>query len=155
MATKYIVRIGNTDLDGKKDLSIALTKIKGISKMYSNAVCHVAGIQSNKKAGEMTDAEVSRVDEIIKNPIRNGIPDWLFNRKSDPETGEDRHIIGADMTFIQSNDIKQQKKIKSYRGMRHAFGLTCRGQRTRSNFRRNKSRGKSGSLGVARKKGKK
>ena len=28
------------------------------------------------------------------------------------------------------------KKIKSYKGMRHAYGLPVRGQRTRGNFRK-------------------
>ncbi|MEK6867257.1 MAG: 30S ribosomal protein S13, partial [Nanoarchaeota archaeon] len=32
------------------------------------------------------------------------------------------------------------KKIKAYRGMRHAAGLPTRGQRTRSNFRKNKGK---------------
>ena len=45
---------------------------------------------------------------------------------------------------------KFMKKIKSYRGIRHMFGLPVRGQRTRSNFRPNKGkvqgvkRGKAG-----------
>ncbi len=41
------------------------------------------------------------------------------------------------------------KKIKSYKGVRHMFGLTVRGQRTRSNFRKNKGKVR---LGVTRKK---
>jgi len=38
-------------------------------------------------------------------------------------------------------DIKRLKKVKSYRGMRHAFGLPVRGQRTRSHFRKGRSVG--------------
>jgi small subunit ribosomal protein S13 len=40
------------------------------------------------------------------------------------------------------------KKIRSYRGVRHGIGLPVRGQRTKSNFRRNKGKV---SLGVAKK----
>ena len=41
------------------------------------------------------------------------------------------------------------KKIRSYKGVRHTFGLPVRGQSTKSNFRKNKGKG---SLGVQRKK---
>ena len=41
------------------------------------------------------------------------------------------------------------KKIKSYRDIRHALGLPVRGQRTKSNFRKNKGK----VLGVRRKEG--
>jgi small subunit ribosomal protein S13 len=32
------------------------------------------------------------------------------------------------------------KKMKSYRGVRHIFNLPVRGQRTKSNFRKNKGK---------------
>jgi small subunit ribosomal protein S13 len=44
-------------------------------------------------------------------------------------------------------DIKRLRKIKSYRGIRHASKLPVRGQRTRANFRR-----KGHAVGVKRKK---
>ena len=53
----------------------------------------------------------------------------------------------SDLRFIQDNDIKMMKKIKSYKGIRHMFRLPVRGQCTRSNFRKNKGKG----MGVKRK----
>jgi small subunit ribosomal protein S13 len=41
------------------------------------------------------------------------------------------------------------KRIRSYKGVRHSLGLPVRGQRTRSNFRKNKGK----VLGVKRKEG--
>jgi small subunit ribosomal protein S13 len=41
------------------------------------------------------------------------------------------------------------KKIRSYKGVRHMLGQPVRGQKTKSNFRKNKG---SASLGVQRKK---
>src|SRR3989344_2628458 len=38
-------------------------------------------------------------------------------------------------------DIKRLKKIKSYRGVRHAAGQPVRGQRTKAHFRKNKTKG--------------
>ena len=146
---KYFVRIANTDLVGNKYIYHALTKIKGIDLMFSNAILNVAGIQKNKKAGYLSDDEAARIDDIIKDPSGFGIPSWLFNRKKDPEYGNDKHLTGATLTFTQDNDIKMMKKIKSYRGIRHILGLPVRGQRTKSNFRKNKGK----VLGVKRKEG--
>jgi len=44
------------------------------------------------------------------------------------------------------------RKIKTYKGLRHAVGLPVRGQRTGSNFRRNKTRGSSRLKALRRKK---
>ena len=146
---KYFVRIANTDLDGNKQIGNALTKIKGISFMLSHAILNVANIQKTKKAGYLSDDQASRIDEIIKDPSKFGVPSWMFNRKRDPEDNLDKHLTGTNLTFIQDNDIKMMKKIKSYKGIRHSLGLPVRGQRTRSNFRRNKGK----VMGVKRKEG--
>ena len=146
---KYFVRIANTDLDGNKQLEHSLAKIKGINLMFSNAICNVAGIEKTKKTGYLTDTETAKIDEILKEPSKFKIPEWLFNRKRDPEDGTDKHLIGTNLTFTQDNDIKMMKNIKSYRGIRHMLGLPVRGQRTRSNFRKNKGK----VLGVRRKEG--
>ncbi len=145
----YFVRIANTDLDGNKPIGSALTKIKGISFMLSNAICRVTGVDVKKKAGYLNDNDVAKIDDVIKDPAKFKIPSWLFNRRKDPEDNGDRHLIGSNLTFIQDNDIKMMKKMKSYKGIRHSLGLPVRGQRTRSNFRRNKGK----VLGVKRKEG--
>ncbi|MBI2659878.1 30S ribosomal protein S13 [Candidatus Woesearchaeota archaeon] len=146
---KYFVRIANTDLDGNKSVGQALIKIKGLSFMFSNAVLNIAGIEKMKKTGYLSDAEASKIDEIIKDPSKFGIPQWLFNRKKDPEDGADKHLVGTTLAFTHDNDIKMMKKIKSYKGIRHMLGLPVRGQRTKSNFRKNKGK----VLGVKRKEG--
>ena len=146
---KYFVRIANTDLDGNKQIGNALTKIKGISFMLSHAILNVANIQKTKKTGYLSDDQASRIDEILKDPSKFGIPSWMFNRKKDPEDNADKHLIGTNLTFIQDNDIKMMKKMKSYKGIRHSLGLPVRGQRTRSNFRRNKGK----VMGVKKKEG--
>src|SRR3989338_1804255 len=146
---KYFVRIANTDLDGNKSIYSALTKIKGVSFMFSNAICNITDIEKTKKTGYLTDGEAGKIDEIIKEPSKFKIPPWMFNRKKDPEDNLDRHIVGSNLTFVQDNDVKMMKKMKSYKGVRHSLGLPVRGQRTRSNFRKNKGN----VLGVKRKEG--
>ena len=146
---KYFVRIANTDLDGNKPIQHALIKIKGLSFMFSNAILNVTDIEKTKKTGYLTDNETSKIDDVIKDPSKFGIPSWLFNRKRDPEDNADRHLTGATLTFTQDNDIKMMKKIKSYKGIRHSLGLPVRGQRTKSNFRKNKGK----VMGVRKKEG--
>lgn len=148
---KHIIRVVNTDLVGSKQLFVALTKIKGISFVFANTICNISNIDKTKKAGALTEQEVSKLDDIIKNPQKYSIPIWMFNRRKDYETNEDKHLLGPDLRFTQENDIKRLKKIKSYRGFRHTDGLPTRGQRTKANFRNKK--GKT-SLGVKRKKAK-
>ena len=146
---KYFVRIANTDLDGNKPIIHALTSIKGISFMLSNAILNTAEIDKTKKAGYLSDDQVARIDEILKEPAKCNLPSWLFNRRKDPEDNADKHLIGPSLTFTQDNDIKMMKKMKSYKGIRHSLGLPVRGQRTRSNFRKNKGK----VMGVKRKEG--
>jgi len=146
---KYLVRIANTDLDGNKPLNHALRKIKGINFMLANAICIIAGIDKFQKAGSLSDNDIKKIDNIVKNLSKQSIPSWLFNRKNDSETGKDMHLIGADLDFRKQNDVQMMKKIKSYKGVRHMFGLPARGQRTRSNFRKKKGK----VMGVQKKKG--
>ena len=137
---KHLVRIANTDLDGSKALYHALTKIKGIGHMYSNFVVTAANVERTKKIGILSDVELKRIEDVIKSPLPYNPPAWMLNRRKDFETGKDIHLIGSELDFVKDNDIKMMKKIKSYKGVRHILGLPVRGQRTRSNSRKNKGK---------------
>lgn len=146
---RHIVRIVNTDLNGNKSIMYALRKIKGVNTMMANAVCKMSNVDKAKKTGHLSDKEVEKLDSTLRNLTKSELPEWFFNRRKDPESGVDGHLIGPDLRFTQENDVKILKKVKSYKGFRHQWGLPLRGQRTKSNFRRNKGKG---SLGVKRKK---
>jgi len=134
-----MVRLLDTDIRGGLKTHHALTKVKGISHNLANALCSVANLDKAKRIGELSKEEIKNIEFLIKNP--NKIPTWLFNRRKDNETGEDKHLLKADLKFQKEMDIKELQKIKSYRGVRHHAGLPVRGQRTRSNFRRGKTVG--------------
>ena len=146
---KHLVRIMNTDIKGEKHILISLTKIKGIGIMFANAICRKAKVSIFKQAGYLTSEEVAALEKVIKNPIAAGLPLWMLNRRNDYESGDDKHLLTGDLLFTHEVDIKRMKKTKSYKGLRHQWGLTVRGQRTGSNFRKNKGKG---SLGVKKKK---
>ena len=143
---KQMVRIVNTDIAGGKQVSHALTQITGVGFPLSEAVCVVLNIDKQQKLGFLQDNQIKRIEQAIRNPLQFNIPPHLLNRRRDPETGKDLHITTSDLRLAKESDIKMFKKIKSYKGIRHALNLTVRGQRTRSNFRRGKS------IGVSKKK---
>jgi len=140
---KHFVRIVNTDIPGNKPLISALTKVHGIGINFAQALCNKLSIDANKKAGTLTDVEISSLELLIKNPT---IPQWYYNRRKDPETGENHHILTSALKLTKETDIKKLKKIKTYKGIRHSMGQPVRGQRTRSHFR------KGSAVGVVKKK---
>ena len=146
---RQILRIVNVDVDGSKPIVHELTKVKGVGITMANTVCNLIGLEKNKKAGELSESEIKRIEETLDKPDKYGAPSWLFNRQKDPETGENIHLVGSDLKFIQANDIKIMRKIRSYKGVRHSAGLPVRGQSTKSNFRKNK-----GKVASVKKKGK-
>jgi len=137
---RHILRIGGVDLNGDKKIINELRRIKGVSFLFANALCNAAGIERNKKVGYLEDNDVMKIEQILKDPLKFNIPSWLLNRRADPEEGINMHKIGADLKFTQENDIRFLKKIRCYRGIRHSLGLPVRGQRTKSNFRKNKGK---------------
>jgi hypothetical protein len=46
---QYILRLLNTNVDGKQKIMYALTQIKGVGRRYSNLVCKKADVDLNKR----------------------------------------------------------------------------------------------------------
>jgi small subunit ribosomal protein S13 len=138
---RHIFRITGTDIDGTLKMPYALKRIKGVNLNLANAILKKAEINPDKRAGFLTEAEVERIEQIIKEPTKFGLPNWLLNRRKDSESGKDLHLIRADLDLRTKMDIKQMKEIKSWRGYRHAHGLKVRGQRTRTTGRKGKAVG--------------
>lgn len=130
-----------TDVQGTLKNVYALTQIKGISLSLSNAILKKAGVNPDLRVGFLTETEIDKIEEIIKEPTKYGLPNWLFNRRKDIKTGKDTHLISADLVLRTKMDIDQAKEIRSWRGYRHAYGLKVRGQRTKTTGRAGKALG--------------
>jgi small subunit ribosomal protein S13 len=139
-----LVRLLSKDIEGKLNVYVGLTKIKGISWSMANAICKILKLDKKRKIGSLSKEELDKITEFVKKPK---MPVFMFNRKFDIETGENKHLIGNDLEMQKEFDIGRLKKIKSYRGLRHAVGLPVRGQRTKSHFRKNKKK----SVGIKKK----
>ena len=138
---RYRLRIIGTDVDGTLKTSYALAKVKGISLSLANAILNKAGIDPDKRAGFLSETDIDKVEEIMRDPTRHGLPGWMLNRRKDSETGKDGHLISADLVLRTKMDIEAMKTIKSWRGYWHAYGLKVRGQRTNTTGRAGKALG--------------
>jgi small subunit ribosomal protein S13 len=133
-----IIRILQTDIPGNKNLYAGLTRIKGVSWSISNAVCFLNKFDKKRKIESLSKEEI----QIIETALReHKFPKFLLNRRNDFETGKDSHVIGNDLELVKELDIKRLKKIRSFRGLRHAMGQPTRGQSTKAHFRTNRKKG--------------
>lgn len=133
-----VVRILSKDIEGNESVYSGLTKIKGISWSFSNAICNTLKIDKKRKIGSLSPEEIKKIEEFTKNP---NVPDFLKNRRADRETGENKHLQGTNLELRKDFDIKRLKQIRSYRGLRHSLGQPVRGQRTKAHFRSNRRKG--------------
>ncbi|MEM0333166.1 MAG: 30S ribosomal protein S13 [Candidatus Aenigmatarchaeota archaeon] len=136
-----IVRIFNTDLIANKNLLYGLTGIKGVSYTFSKAILTALGLDAKRKIGSLSQEEIEKIEDCLKNPEKYGIPSFVYNRRKDPELGIDRHLVGPDVKIAESFDIKREIELKTYKGFRHMYGLPVRGQKTRSHFRKGRTVG--------------
>ncbi|RLE49558.1 MAG: 30S ribosomal protein S13 [Candidatus Methanomethylicota archaeon] len=142
---KHIVRIADTDLDGTLKVAYALSRIRGIGITLAYAIARLTGIDPNARLGSLSDADLKKLEEAVRNVSSLGLPAYMLNRRKDPETGRDLHLIGSDLVMAVKLDVDRLKKIKCWRGIRHALGLKVRGQCTKTTGRFGKT------VGVTRK----
>jgi small subunit ribosomal protein S13 len=111
-----MARLAGVDLPPKKRAEIGLTYIYGIGRSRSRSLLHRAGIDFDKKVGDLTEDEINRVRTIL----------------------EEEGAVEGDLRKEISMNIKRLIEMGSYRGMRHRRGLPVRGQRTKTNARTRK-----------------
>ena len=109
-------RIVGVDVPNDKSIWIALTYIHGIGKYTSAQILKEAKLEVSKKAGQLTEDELSRVNQIID---RN-------------------YVVGGQLRRQVAQNIARLRDIACYRGIRHRRGLPVRGQCTQSNARTRK-----------------
>ncbi len=144
---KHLVRIARKDINGNKTIENALADVKGVGKAFSRAIGTAMNLDLNQKIGYLSDDEINKIEETIKNPKSVKVTDWMLNRRNDYESGKTGHLIESDLMMSLREDLNRMKKTRSYKGRRHEVGLPVRGQRTKSTFR------KGSSVGVRRRRG--
>ena len=146
---QHILRLLNTNVDGKRKVMYALTEIKGVGRRYSNIVCKKADVDLTKRcvdtldscqtslmmrprAGDLNSDELERLVTIIQNPTQFKIPLWFLNRQRDIVDGKNLQILSNGVDSKLRDDLERLKKIRAHRGLRHFWGLRVRGQHTKT-----------------------
>ncbi|HUH99471.1 MAG TPA: 30S ribosomal protein S13, partial [Nitrososphaerales archaeon] len=120
---RYLVRVKGKDLDGRKKAVAALADLKGVGYNFAQAVVSGAGIDPKMRFGSLSEAQVREIERVLSDTSSLNVPQWAFNRKRDPETGETKQLIGSDLDLANREDVERERNIQSWRGVRHSLGL--------------------------------
>ena len=58
---RHLVRLVNTDLDGKKNVGTALAYVPGVGKRLAYIVCREANVDPSVRIGNLKDPEIEKV----------------------------------------------------------------------------------------------
>ena len=102
----------------------------------AGAVLHTElSIDPKTRVGELSEDQIDKIDKILQNLQDYKIPAYLFNRRSDYLSGNNRHVIMNDLIFENTQDVEREKKLFTWKGYRFSYGQKVRGQRTRNTGR--------------------
>lgn len=108
-----MARLAGVNIPDNKQVQVALTYIYGIGPKTSTEILSTARIEPSVRIKDLTDAELSQLQEIITN----------------------NYTVEGELQRVVTGNIKRLKDIKAYRGLRHLANLPVRGQQTRTNAR--------------------
>ncbi|WP_374349074.1 30S ribosomal protein S13 [Chitinimonas sp.] len=110
-----MARIAGVNIPNHQHTVIGLQAIYGIGQTRAKAICATAGVPTDRKIKDLTDAEMDKLRE---------------------EVG--KFTVEGDLRREITMNIKRLMDLGCYRGLRHRRGLPARGQRTRTNARTRK-----------------
>lgn len=65
---QYLLRMMNTNVNGKHKVPYALRIIKGIGRRFAILTCKIAQVDVNRRAGDLTEAEINKISDIFSKP---------------------------------------------------------------------------------------
>merc|ERR1712224_519403 len=135
----HIIRLLNTNLDGKEKIMYALTKIKGIGRRFAKLICKKGEIDFSKRSGEFKIEQMEKLMEIVSSPQAYKIPRWFLNCQKSLKDGTYSQVTAAQIDANLRDTLDRIKKIRSHRGIRHYWGVRVRGQHTKTTGRGGKN----------------
>jgi small subunit ribosomal protein S13 len=109
-------RVLGVDIPNDKPLFISLQYLHGLGQHSAIQVCRSLNLPTHKRARELTDDEVQRINALLDNEF----------------------TVEGQLRRQVAEHIGRLRNIQCYRGVRHRRSLPCRGQRTRTNARTRK-----------------
>ena len=116
------MRIANVNIPAEKILVISLTYIYGIGPTRASNICKIAKVKEDVRVKDLT---LEQEQALRKAVTELEVP------------------LEADLRRDISQNIKRLQDIGSYRGFRHRRRLPVRGQRTKTNAKTRKGRGRA------------
>lgn len=110
-----MARIAGVNIPDRKHAWVSLMSIYGIGRTRAMAICDEAGVASNSKIIELTEADLEKLRATVG-----------------------RYTVEGDLRREVSMNIKRLMDLGAFRGIRHRRGLPLRGQRTHTNARTRK-----------------
>ena len=107
------MRIAGINIPDEKRIEVALSYIHGVGKARAREVLAKAGIDADKRAKTLSQAEANKIKEVLDKDYK----------------------IEGELRQIKRGNINMLKELGTYRGSRHAHGLPARGQSTKRNSR--------------------
>jgi small subunit ribosomal protein S13 len=117
-------RILGIDLPEHKKVLYALQSLYGVGVTRATDVCVQSNVDPDKRSRDLTTDEVNRIQRVL-----------------------DQYELEGDLRRLINDSIDRLKRIRAYRGLRHAAKLPARGQRTRTNSRTARGGGRRKTVG--------
>lgn len=118
-------RLVGVDIPENKKTLYSLTAIYGVGLNISQKILDQAGVDKDKRARDLTQDEVGKINKVLENYINEGNLRRQINE-----------------------NIQRLKRTRAYRGLRHIAKLPSRGQRTKTNSRTARGGGKRRTVGA-------
>ena len=115
-----MARIKGVDIPNDKQICISLTYIYGIGRKLALTILEKVKIDPTTKTKDLSSDDLVKIRDEINN-----------------------HLTEGDLRREVNMNIKTKMEINSYQGSRHKKGLPVRGQRTITNARTRKGKGKT------------
>lgn len=116
-----MARIAGVNLPTGKRVVIGLQYIYGIGEKRANDIVGTLKIPAERRVNQLTDQEVLQIRELIDREFR----------------------VEGDLRTEIRNNIKRLTDLGCYRGLRHRRNLPVHGQRTHTNARTRKGKGRA------------
>jgi len=116
-----VARIAGVNLPTGKRVEVGLQYIHGIGHKRAQDIMAALKIPTERRVNQLTDQEVSQIREMI----------------------DREYQVEGDLRREVQLNIKRLQDLGCYRGLRHRKNLPVRGQRTHTNARTRKGKGRA------------
>ena len=116
-----MARIAGVNVPASKRVEVALTYIYGIGQATAKRICAKVEISSEIRVNELSESSLSQLRDVIDKDCQ----------------------VEGDLRREVSMNVKRLMDLGCYRGLRHRRGLPTRGQRTHTNARTRKGKGRA------------